>query len=113
MVVKPEELAIPIIDLEPVHSGSPEEALATGRKVYDAFRKVGFAYIKNHGVPQELVDQAFEWVSLSIRFSYRPYRFQTDHPLERQILRPAPSRQGQSPSSALRLVASRLFRHRP
>ena len=63
MVVKPEDLAIPIIDLEPLKSGTPEEAQETGRKVYDAFKEVGFAYIKNHGLLQELQDQAFEWVS--------------------------------------------------
>ncbi|KAH0841254.1 hypothetical protein AYO21_06867 [Fonsecaea monophora] len=63
MAIQPQELAIPIIDLEPVRSGTPEEARATGKLVYQAFRDVGFAYIKNHGVPQELVDQAFDWSS--------------------------------------------------
>lgn len=57
------EVAIPIIDLEPVRSGSEDEALATGRQVYEAFRDVGFAYIRNHGVPQEKIDEAFGWVS--------------------------------------------------
>jgi isopenicillin N synthase-like dioxygenase len=56
------ELPIPVIDLEPIRSGSPEEARETGRKVYEAFRDVGFAYIKNHGLPQELLDEAFSWV---------------------------------------------------
>ncbi len=64
MVVKPEELAIPIIDLEPVHSETSNEAYETGKSVYEAFRDVGFAYITNHGLPQELLDQAFEWVSV-------------------------------------------------
>ncbi|OAL29221.1 hypothetical protein AYO20_09274 [Fonsecaea nubica] len=63
MAIQPQELAIPIIDLEPIRSGTPEEARATGKLVYQAFRDVGFAYIKNHGVPQELVDQAFDWSS--------------------------------------------------
>ena len=62
MAIQPEELAIPIIDLEPVRSGTPEQARQTGELVYKAFRDVGFAYIKNHGLPQELQDQAFEWV---------------------------------------------------
>lgn len=62
MAIQPEEVAIPIIDLEPIRSGTHEEALKTGKLVYEAFRDVGFAYIKNHGLPQELVDQAFEWV---------------------------------------------------
>jgi len=62
MVVKPAELAIPIINLEPIRSGIPDQALDTGKEVYEAFRGVGFAYIKNHGLPQQLLDQAFEWV---------------------------------------------------
>lgn len=64
MAIQPEQLAIPIIDLEPVRSGTPKEARETGQKVYEAFRDVGFAYIKNHGLPQELLDRAFEWVTL-------------------------------------------------
>ncbi|OAP59627.1 hypothetical protein AYL99_06925 [Fonsecaea erecta] len=61
MAIQPEQLAIPIIDLEPIRSGTPEEARETGKLVYQAFRDVGFAYIKNHGLPQDLLDQAFEW----------------------------------------------------
>ncbi|KIW35588.1 uncharacterized protein PV07_02275 [Cladophialophora immunda] len=63
MAIQPEELAIPIIDLEPIRSGTPDEARETGKLVYQAFRDVGFAYIKNHGLPQELLDQAFDWSS--------------------------------------------------
>jgi isopenicillin N synthase-like dioxygenase len=46
-----------------MRSGTSKEAHETGKKVFEAFRDVGFAYIKNHGLPQELLDQAFEWVS--------------------------------------------------
>jgi isopenicillin N synthase-like dioxygenase len=36
-----------------------------------AFRDVGFVYLRNHGVKQELVDECFEWVSGSSPiFSY-------------------------------------------
>ncbi|KIW50608.1 hypothetical protein PV05_09402 [Exophiala xenobiotica] len=64
MAIKPAaELAIPIIDLEPMRSGTCKEAHETGKKVFEAFRDVGFAYIKNHGLPQDLLDQAFEWSS--------------------------------------------------
>ncbi len=67
MAIKPAaELAIPIIDLEPMRSGTCKEAHETGKKVFEAFRDVGFAYIKNHGLPQDLLDQAFEWVSKSL-----------------------------------------------
>jgi len=62
MAIKPAELAIPIIDLEPMRSGKSEDVHTTGQQVYEAFRDVGFAYIKNHGLPQDLLDEAFEWV---------------------------------------------------
>lgn len=63
MAIKPGQLAIPIINLEPLRSGTSEQALDTGKKVYEAFRDLGFAYIENHGLPQELLDEAFQWVS--------------------------------------------------
>ncbi|KAJ5387881.1 gibberellin 20-oxidase [Penicillium cosmopolitanum] len=53
--------SIPIIDLERARSGAPEEVTRAAQEVYLAFKNVGFAYIKNHGVPQELIDEAFEW----------------------------------------------------
>lgn len=58
-----DNIAIPIIDLEPMRSGTSPEATRTSKDVFEAFRGVGFAYIKNHGVPQPLIDQMFEWVS--------------------------------------------------
>lgn len=63
MATDTNDLAIPIIDIEPLRSGTLTEAKITGKQVYEAFRDVGFAYIQNHGVPQELVNQAFDWVS--------------------------------------------------
>jgi isopenicillin N synthase-like dioxygenase len=67
MVIIPAEIAIPVIDLAPLQSGSREAALKTGKEAFEAFREVGFAYIKNHGVPQELIDQSIEWVSRAYR----------------------------------------------
>lgn len=64
MIAKAEQLAIPIIDLEPIRSGTSDKAHATGKELYEAFRSVGFAYIKNHGISQEVVDEAFAWVRL-------------------------------------------------
>lgn len=72
MAIKPEQLAIPIINLEPLRTGTSDEALDTGKKVYEAFRDVGFAYIRNHGLPQDLLDQAFEWVSATV-FQFLPF----------------------------------------
>ncbi|KAJ5168647.1 uncharacterized protein N7482_004241 [Penicillium canariense] len=56
-----DNLSIPIIDLEPARTGTPEQAAQVAQDVYQAFKKVGFVYIKNHGVPQDLLDQAFAW----------------------------------------------------
>ncbi|KAL3477641.1 hypothetical protein BJX99DRAFT_225861 [Aspergillus californicus] len=61
MVAIAETPSIPIIDLEPARTGGPEEVAKVAHEVYQAFKYVGFAYIKNHGVPQELVDEAFGW----------------------------------------------------
>lgn len=55
-------LSIPMIDLEPARTGTPEEAAQVAKEVYEAFKHIGFAYIKSHGVPQELIDEAFSWV---------------------------------------------------
>lgn len=55
-------LSIPIIDLQRARSGAPDEVTRAAQEVYLAFKNVGFAYIKNHGVPQDLIDEAFEWV---------------------------------------------------
>ncbi|EED14117.1 gibberellin 20-oxidase, putative [Talaromyces stipitatus ATCC 10500] len=58
-----EAARIPIIDLELAHTGSPEDVAKVAHDVYQAFKHVGFAYIKNHGVPQELINEAFGWSS--------------------------------------------------
>ncbi|KAL4863232.1 hypothetical protein BDV12DRAFT_189845 [Aspergillus spectabilis] len=50
---------IPIIDLTNMRSPHFEERKAVAKEVCDACTNVGFFYIKNHGVPQELVDGAF------------------------------------------------------
>ncbi|PFH61279.1 hypothetical protein XA68_17792 [Ophiocordyceps unilateralis] len=52
---------IPIIDLLPFETGNAREVAECANKLFNAFKTVGFAYIKNHGVPQEQVDEAFSW----------------------------------------------------
>jgi isopenicillin N synthase-like dioxygenase len=51
--------AIPVIDICGLHDGS----VARYREIADAFltaaQNVGFFYLKNHGVPAELIDEAF------------------------------------------------------
>jgi isopenicillin N synthase-like dioxygenase len=67
-----QHLSIPIIDFAPLLTqNSQRETFAkAGKEIYEAFKNVGFAYIKNHSVPQEVVDEAFEWVCCtSIHFN--------------------------------------------
>jgi len=46
---------VPIIDLQPYFSGSPEGKAAVARAVDEACRSIGFLVITNHQIPQELV----------------------------------------------------------
>ncbi|MDE2239416.1 MAG: isopenicillin N synthase family oxygenase, partial [Rhodospirillales bacterium] len=48
--------AIPVIDIAPLLAGDDAPAEAIGR----ACREIGFFYIKNHGIPQELIDRVYE-----------------------------------------------------
>ena len=53
----PEE--IPVIDLGPYLAGVPGAREAAGAALRHALENVGFYFIRNHGVPQSLVDAAF------------------------------------------------------
>lgn len=48
--------AIPVIDIGPLLAGDDAPAEAIGQ----ACREIGFFYIKNHGIPQELIDSVYE-----------------------------------------------------
>lgn len=54
--------SIPVIDLAPARSGSDEDVQIVAKRLYEAFKNVGFAYVKNHGVPEDVVNEAFNWV---------------------------------------------------
>eukprot|EP01027_Heterolobosea_sp_BB2_P012752 GEZU01018452.1.p1 GENE.GEZU01018452.1~~GEZU01018452.1.p1 ORF type:complete len:188 (+),score=52.82 GEZU01018452.1:92-655(+) len=49
---------VPLIDIGPYLDGSDKEGVA--KKVFDACRDTGFFLIKNHGVPQSLIDEIFK-----------------------------------------------------
>ncbi|KAL6878575.1 hypothetical protein J3F83DRAFT_239395 [Trichoderma novae-zelandiae] len=53
--------SIPVIDLAPARSGSGEDVQTVAKELYQAFKNVGFAYVKNHGVPEDVVEEAFRW----------------------------------------------------
>lgn len=54
---------VPIVDFgaySSEHSNSDKTRIAG--QIDEAFRDVGFVYLKNHGVQKEKVEQCFKWV---------------------------------------------------
>ena len=51
--------SIPVIDFDPAFAGRPGALDAVAAEVRHACEHVGFFYIAGHGVPQEIVDDAF------------------------------------------------------
>ncbi len=50
---------VPVIDFSPFLK---EKSLENAKELFAAFRDSGFVYLQNHGVSQEVVDDAFAWV---------------------------------------------------
>lgn len=50
---------VPLIDFSRFRK---EKTLEPAKELFAAFQDSGFAYLQNHGVPQEVVDEAFAWV---------------------------------------------------
>ncbi|PHH79461.1 hypothetical protein CDD82_2380 [Ophiocordyceps australis] len=76
METKQHDIPIPIIDLAPQDLGE------VAPHVHRAFKEFGFAYFKNHGVPETLISEAFQW---SAKFFALPQEIKekTPRPLER------------------------------
>lgn len=53
---------VPVIDFSLFRK---EKSLEKAKKLFAAFRDSGFVYLQNHGVPQDIVDEAFAWVRQS------------------------------------------------
>ncbi|KAK6169472.1 hypothetical protein SNE40_020521 [Patella caerulea] len=58
---------IPLIDfqhyglqVENTQTVSDEDLKQLGEEIHEAFRTIGFCYIKNHGIPQEMIDKMFK-----------------------------------------------------
>lgn len=51
---------IPVIDIGPLFGGERRAMEEVADRLDDACRKVGFFYIKNHGLPRELTEGTFE-----------------------------------------------------
>ncbi|KAM0253060.1 hypothetical protein ACHAQJ_007436 [Trichoderma viride] len=56
-----QHLSIPVVDFALARTGSEEDRQRVAKELYEAFKNVGFAYVKNHGVPEDAVDEAFLW----------------------------------------------------
>ncbi|KAM0511061.1 hypothetical protein ACHAPE_010265 [Trichoderma viride] len=56
-----QQLIIPVVDFSTARAGSGEDRRRVAKELYEAFKNVGFAYVKNHGVPQDAVDEALVW----------------------------------------------------
>jgi isopenicillin N synthase-like dioxygenase len=70
---------IPLIDFGLFLKGDEKEKQKAAEDIDDAFRNLGFVYLKNHGVPKEMVEECFAW---SKKFF--------DLPLETKMLAPHP-----------------------
>lgn len=54
------ERAIPVVDLDKFVNGNEKERNEFVKEIGAAFHEVGFVGVRNHGVPQELVDGFYE-----------------------------------------------------
>ncbi|TVY34735.1 putative 2-oxoglutarate-dependent dioxygenase [Lachnellula occidentalis] len=53
--------SIPVIDVSNIFSPDLEARKAVAAEIRQACINIGFFYVQNHGIPQELVDEVFEW----------------------------------------------------
>lgn len=93
--------AIPIVDFSAWSAGSPEEKQRIAKELTDAARGVGFVYIVNHGVPDDVLEQAFAWSKKLFDLSH-----------EKKMLAPHPPGIHISPSvlEACLLISGYLYR---
>ena len=71
---------IPVIDFSKWNSStSKEEQLAVAKELTDACREVGFAYIINHGLPQDLLGRVFDTSKKLYDLSHEE-KMQAPHP---------------------------------
>jgi isopenicillin N synthase-like dioxygenase len=52
--------SIPVIDIAPLLGSDSTARLAKAREIAEAAATVGFFYIRNHGVPEVLIERAYE-----------------------------------------------------
>ena len=50
---------IPVIDIAVLHDARDADIVAVGQRLRQAAETVGFFYIRNHGIPGDLIDRTF------------------------------------------------------
>ena len=53
---------ISVVDFKPFLDGSAKQDVANA--ILDSFKRYGFVYLTNYGVPTEKVDKMFDWVGI-------------------------------------------------
>ena len=61
--------SIPIVNVRPSFSDSPPDIDDVARQIHRACREMGFFYVSQHGIDQQVIDRAFAW---SARFFALP-----------------------------------------
>ena len=54
---------IAVVSFDKFIKGGDAEKRAVAKQLYDAFSTVGWVYLKDHGIPQERVEEIFRLVS--------------------------------------------------
>ncbi|TKX19369.1 hypothetical protein C1H76_8555 [Elsinoe australis] len=67
--VSSDNLEIPLIDFSAFLTGDPTLRKTTAQAILDGFRRAGFIYLRNHGIPRSDVQKTF---SESAKFFARP-----------------------------------------
>ncbi|KAI0521894.1 hypothetical protein F5B22DRAFT_508917 [Xylaria bambusicola] len=70
---------IPVVDLSSWSDGEPANRKRIASELTEACRRVGFVYVRNHGVPDDILREAFTWAGKLF-----------DLPLEKKMLAPHP-----------------------
>ena len=54
-----ESTPIPVVSFSKFLTGNRADQKEVAKQVYDAFSSVGFVYLRDHGIPQERVNEIF------------------------------------------------------
>lgn len=90
-MTSPNPNTVPLVDFGNFLHGSPSDRSRIAHEIDEAFRNVGFVYLRNHGIPQSRVDECFNWVRVRVHLP----QLRTPSPppetysvlLERKVLR--------------------------